>query len=165
MGRRHGRGLKPAHPCVAAGGRDPQPAGEPSCPLRGRERLSPQGGHSCLGGPERPAHLRARGAVGNVRKVLVSDQGGQSNAPPSLSACRGLEEHPRSAACRRGQRFEAQGFAFEGADVLLRAGQADAGRGASFDVERFSNVERRFNAVGEMVTASEARRCGWAARC
>jgi 2-isopropylmalate synthase len=57
------------------------------------------------------------------------------------------------------KRKEAQGFAFEGADasfyVLVKRMLGEVP--AFFDVERFSvNVERRFNALGEMVTASEA---------
>src|SRR3712207_8822063 len=38
--RRHGRGNGPAHPRVAAGGRDPQPSGQPPRALRGGDRKS-----------------------------------------------------------------------------------------------------------------------------
>jgi 2-isopropylmalate synthase len=57
------------------------------------------------------------------------------------------------------KRKESEGFAFEGADasfyVLVKRMLGEVP--AFFEVERFSvNVERRYNAVGELVTASEA---------
>jgi 2-isopropylmalate synthase len=100
--------------------------------------------------------------VGNVRKVLVSDQGGQSNV---LSELKRLGFHlekgdPRvSRLLDEVKRKESEGFAFEGADasfyVLVKRMLGEVP--AFFEVERFSvNVERRYNAVGELVTASEA---------
>src|SRR5215203_1657565 len=100
--------------------------------------------------------------VGNMRKVLVSDQGGQSNILAELKRC-GFElkkGDPRiGRVLDEVKRKEAQGFAFEGADasfyVLVKRMLGEVP--AFFDVERFSvNVERRYNAVGELVTASEA---------
>ncbi|MFL5206829.1 MAG: alpha-isopropylmalate synthase regulatory domain-containing protein, partial [Microvirga sp.] len=100
--------------------------------------------------------------VGNARRLLVSDQGGQSNILAELKRC-GFELEkgdPRIArVLDEVKRKEAQGFAFEGADasfyVLVKRMLGEVP--AFFDVERFSvNVERRFNAVGELVTASEA---------
>ena len=100
--------------------------------------------------------------VGNARRVLVSDQGGQSNILAELKRC-GFELErgdPRiGRVLDEVKRREAQGFAFEGADasfyVLVKRMLGEVP--AFFDVERFSvNVERRFNALGEMVTASEA---------
>jgi 2-isopropylmalate synthase len=100
--------------------------------------------------------------VGNTRKVLVSDQGGQSNLLAELKRLGFTFEKgdPRVARLlNEVKRKEAEGFAFEGADasfyVLVKRMLGEVP--AFFDVERFSvNVERRFNAVGEMVTASEA---------
>jgi len=100
--------------------------------------------------------------VGNARKVLVSDQGGQSNILAELKRCGfALEKgDPRIArVLDEVKRKEAQGFAFEGADasfyVLVKRILGEVP--AFFQVERFSvNVERRYNAMGELVTASEA---------
>jgi 2-isopropylmalate synthase len=100
--------------------------------------------------------------VGNARKVLVSDQGGQSNILAELKRCGFKLEKgdPRIArVLDEVKRKESEGFAFEGADasfyVLVKRMLGEVP--AFFDVERFSvNVERRFNAVGELVTASEA---------
>ncbi|WP_134497779.1 citramalate synthase [Microvirga pakistanensis] len=100
--------------------------------------------------------------VGNARKVLVSDQGGQSNILAELKRCGfSLEKgDPRiSRVLDEVKRKEADGFAFEGADasfyVLVKRMLGEVP--AFFEVERFSvNVERRYNAMGELVTASEA---------
>jgi 2-isopropylmalate synthase len=100
--------------------------------------------------------------IGNARRLLVSDQGGQSNILAELKRC-GFELEKGDARIARVldevKRKEAEGFAFEGADasfyVLVKRMLGEVP--AFFDVERFSvNVERRFNAVGELVTASEA---------
>ena len=61
------------------------------------------------------------------------------------------------------KRKEAEGFAFEGADasfyVLVKRMLGEVP--AFFDVERFSvNVERRFNAVGELVDGVGSHREG-----
>ncbi|MBF9232132.1 citramalate synthase [Microvirga alba] len=100
--------------------------------------------------------------VGNVRKVLVSDQGGQSNVLAELKRLGfALEKgDPRvGRVLDEVKRKEAEGFAFEGADasffVLVKRMLGEVP--AFFDVERFSvNVERRYNALGELVMASEA---------
>jgi 2-isopropylmalate synthase len=100
--------------------------------------------------------------VGNARKVLVSDQGGQSNILAELKRLGFTFEKGDARVSRildEVKRKEAEGFAFEGADasfyVLVKRMLGEVP--AFFQVERFSvNVERRFNAVGEMVTASEA---------
>ncbi|MBZ6076486.1 citramalate synthase [Microvirga puerhi] len=101
-------------------------------------------------------------SVGNVRKVLVSDQGGQSNILAELKRLGFTFEKGDKRVSRildEVKRKEAEGFAFEGADasfyVLVKRMLGEVP--AFFQVERFSvNVERRFNALGEMVTASEA---------
>ncbi len=100
--------------------------------------------------------------VGNMRRVLMSDQGGQSNVLSELKRLGfALEKgDPRvSRVLEEVKRKEAEGFAFEGADasfyVLVRRMLGEVP--AYFQVERFSvNVERRYNAVGELVMASEA---------
>ncbi len=100
--------------------------------------------------------------VGNTRRVLVSDQGGRSNVLSELKRL-GLElsrDDPRIVrVLDEVKRKEARGFAFEGADasfyVLVKRMLGEVP--AYFDVERFSvNVERRYNAMGELVTDSEA---------
>ena len=73
----------------------------------------------------------------------------------------------RHAECMQGharvldevKRKEAEGFAFEGADasfyVLVKRILGEAPE--FFQIERFSvNVERRYNAVGELIAVSEA---------
>jgi 2-isopropylmalate synthase len=100
--------------------------------------------------------------VGNARKVLVSDQGGKSNVLAELKRI-GIELAKDDARVSRVldevKQKEAEGFAYESADasfyVLVKRLLGDAP--AFFDVERFSvNVERRFNAVGQLVTVAEA---------
>jgi 2-isopropylmalate synthase len=100
--------------------------------------------------------------VGNARKVLVSDQGGRSNVLAELKRI-GVaidKDDPRvGRVLEEVKRKEAEGYAFEGADasfyVLARRVLGEVP--AFFDVERFSvNVERRYNAVGELVTVAEA---------
>ncbi len=100
--------------------------------------------------------------VGNVRRVLMSDQGGQSNVLSELKRLGFTLEKgdPRvSRVLEEVKRKEAEGFAFEGADasffVLVKRMLGEVP--AFFQVERFSvNVERRYNAMGELVMASEA---------
>lgn len=100
--------------------------------------------------------------VGNDRRVLISDQGGRSNLLAELSRLGVVID---KADPRIGRLLdmikekEAQGFAYEGADasfvVLARRVLGEVPD--FFQVERFKvNVERRFNAVGELVTFSEA---------
>ena len=100
--------------------------------------------------------------VGNARRVLVSDQGGRSNILAELKRI-GIavdKDDPRvGRVLEEVKRKEAEGYAFEGADasfyVLARRVLGEVP--AFFDVERFSvNVERRYNAVGELVTVAEA---------
>jgi 2-isopropylmalate synthase len=101
-------------------------------------------------------------AVGNARRVLVSDQGGRSNILAELKRI-GIaidRDDPRvGRVLEEVKRKEAEGYAFEGADasfyVLARRVLGDVP--AFFEVERFSvNVERRYNAVGQLVTVAEA---------
>ena len=101
-------------------------------------------------------------AVGNARKVLVSDQGGRSNILAELKRIDIAvdKDDPRvGRVLEEVKRREAEGYAFEGADasfyVLARRMLGEVP--AFFDVERFSvNVERRYNAIGQLVTVAEA---------
>jgi 2-isopropylmalate synthase len=102
------------------------------------------------------------GTVGNVRRVLVSDQGGRSNVLAELSriGIRLDKDDPRvGRVLDEVKRKEAEGFAFEGADasffVLVKRILGEAPD--FFAIERFSvNVERRYNAVGELIAVAEA---------
>ena len=100
--------------------------------------------------------------VGNKRKVLVSDQAGKSNILSELERL-GVtldKNDPRLARLLdEVKEKEAQGYAYEGADAsfLLLAKRVLGQLPDYFDVDRFSvNVERRFNARGEIVSVSEA---------
>ncbi len=100
--------------------------------------------------------------VGNRRKVLVSDQAGKSNVLSEL-------ERLGVAADKADPRIihlldevktrEALGYAYEGADAsfALLARRILGSVPDFFTVERFSvNVERRYNARGELATVAEA---------
>jgi 2-isopropylmalate synthase len=101
-------------------------------------------------------------AVGNQRQLLVSDQAGKSNLVAGLARV-GLtvdKDDPRlSRLLAVVKEREAQGYAYEAADasffVLAKGVLGEVP--TFFTVERFSvNVERRYNAVGELVTVAEA---------
>jgi 2-isopropylmalate synthase len=100
--------------------------------------------------------------VGNARKVLVSDQAGKSNILAELKRV-GIALDRDDARVSRVlddvKRKEAQGYAFEGADAsfYVLAKRILGEVPTFFEVERFSvNVERRYNAIGELVSVSEA---------
>ena len=100
--------------------------------------------------------------VGNQRRVLVSDQAGKSNILSELERL-GLIVHkddPRvSRLLDEVKEQEAQGYAYEGADAsfFMLAKRILGEVPHYFDVERYRvNVERRHNAVGEVVNVSEA---------
>lgn len=100
--------------------------------------------------------------VGNTRKVLVSVQAGKSNILAELERLGVAVDRDDPRVLRLLDEVkdkEAQGYAYEGADAsfLLLARRVLGEVPHYFDVERFSvNVERRFNAVGDFVTVSEA---------
>jgi 2-isopropylmalate synthase len=101
-------------------------------------------------------------SVGNRRKVLVSEQGGKSNILAELERL-GLtveKNDPRVARLlEEVKERESLGYAYEGADASFwLLAQRILGQVPDyFKVERFSvNVERRFNAVGKLVSFSEA---------
>nr|HMQ57302.1 citramalate synthase [Rhizobiaceae bacterium] len=100
--------------------------------------------------------------VGNRRKVMVSDQGGKSNFLAELSR-RGIavsRDDPRlDTLISLVKEREAQGYAYEGADasfeLLARSTLGEVPH--FFEVESFRvMVERRHNAIGRLVTVTEA---------
>jgi 2-isopropylmalate synthase len=100
--------------------------------------------------------------VGNRRLVLVSTQAGRSNVLAELERL-GVQvekNDPRlSRLLEEVKEKEAQGYSYEGADAsFYLLAQRLLGRVPDFfSVERFKvNVERRFNARGDLVTFSEA---------
>ncbi|MFG1244568.1 citramalate synthase [Xanthobacter sp. V7C-4] len=101
-------------------------------------------------------------AVGNRRKLLVSDQAGKSNVLAELERLGVPVEKadPRiSRLLDEVKTREALGYAYEAADAsfALLARRILGSVPDFFDVERFSvNVERRFNSKGEMSTVAEA---------
>jgi 2-isopropylmalate synthase len=101
-------------------------------------------------------------AVGNRRRVLVSDQGGRSNLLSELERI-GLmvdKNDPRVARLLdEVKEREALGYAYEGADASfeLLARRILGSVPDYFDVEQFDvNVEQRYNAVGKRVTVAMA---------
>jgi 2-isopropylmalate synthase len=101
-------------------------------------------------------------SVGNVRKLLVSNQAGRSNILSELARI-GMEvdkDDPRLAALLEDVKArEAQGYAYEAADASfeLLARRAFGRVPEFFEVESFRvMVERRHNAKGALVTVSEA---------
>jgi 2-isopropylmalate synthase len=101
-------------------------------------------------------------SVGNARAILVSDQAGRSNLVAQLArlgvAVRA--DDPRlSFLLEQVKAKEAEGYAYEGADASfeLLARRVLGETPAFFEVESFSvNVERKFNASGALVSASQA---------
>uniref|UniRef100_UPI003BACA147 citramalate synthase n=1 Tax=Stappia sp. TaxID=1870903 RepID=UPI003BACA147 len=111
--------------------------------------------------PETYEHVPPE-SVGNRRRVLVSDQAGKSNLLGELARL-GIaveKSDPRlDALLADVKEREAQGYAYEAADASFellarrRLGEVPA----YFDVQSFRvMVERRYNAIGELVTVSEA---------
>jgi 2-isopropylmalate synthase len=101
-------------------------------------------------------------SVGNVRKLLVSDQGGRSNILAQLDRI-GIsvpKDDPRVGRLLDVMKeHEAVGYAYEAAEASfeLLARRMLGNVPQFFDVESFRvMVERRHNAVGDLVTISEA---------
>src|SRR6266705_4489230 len=101
-------------------------------------------------------------AVGNRRKLLVSDQSGRSNVLSELERI-GLKvdkDDPRIARLLElVKEREARGYAYEAADASFELlARRTLGRVPNyFDVTQFDvNVEQRINARGERVTVSMA---------
>jgi 2-isopropylmalate synthase len=101
-------------------------------------------------------------AVGNSRKLLVSDQAGRSNVLAELERV-GIsidKNDPRiGRLLETVKEREAAGYAYEAADASfeLLARRALGTVPDYFAVERFKvNVERRYNAIGQLMTVAEA---------
>ncbi|HEX9904056.1 MAG TPA: citramalate synthase [Propylenella sp.] len=114
-----------------------------------------------LKAPETYEHIRPE-AVGNRRRVLVSDQAGRSNLIAELERF-GVSfdrKDPRlDGLLAEIKERESQGYAYEGADASLEllARRRLGSLPAFFLVERFRvNVERRFDANGKLKTVAEA---------
>jgi 2-isopropylmalate synthase len=101
-------------------------------------------------------------AVGNSRKMLVSDQAGRSNILAELDriGIKVPKEDPRiTRLLDVVKERESQGYAYEAADASfeLLARRMLGNVPQFFDVESFRvMVERRHNADGDLVTISEA---------
>ena len=100
--------------------------------------------------------------VGNRRHVLVSDQGGKANLVAELARM-GLEvdrnDRRLDTLLREVKEREAVGYAYEGASASfeLLARRVLGTVPDYFEVESFHvTVERRHNAIGELVSVSEA---------
>ena len=100
--------------------------------------------------------------VGNARKILVSDQAGRSNLLARLAEV-GIDLDAKDARIARLledlKQREFLGYAYDGAEASfeLLARRALGQAPDYFEVESFRViVERRHNAVGELVTVSEA---------
>lgn len=111
--------------------------------------------------PETYEHVSPE-LVGNNRRVMVSDQGGKANFLNELSR-RGIEvakDDPNlDTLISVVKEREAQGYAYEAADASfeLLARRQLGTVPTFFKVESFrTQVERRFNVRGEIVTVSEA---------
>src|SRR5215469_11635889 len=102
------------------------------------------------------------GAVGNRRRVLVSDQAGRSNVFAELERI-GIaiaRDDPRVARLlEEVKEREAMGYAYEaaGGSLELLARRLLGTVPAYFDVEQFDvKVEQRYNAAGKRMTATMA---------
>ncbi|MCZ8100669.1 MAG: citramalate synthase [Burkholderiales bacterium] len=111
--------------------------------------------------PRTYEHIRPE-ATGNRRLVLVSDQAGKSNIAAELERV-GISvdrDDPRlGRLLDEVKEREAMGYAYEAADAsfFLLARRVLGEVPEFFTVERFKvNVERRYNAIGELVTVAEA---------
>ena len=100
--------------------------------------------------------------VGNARKILVSDQAGRSNLLARLSEV-GIDLDAKDARITRlledVKQREFLGYAYDGAEASfeLLARRALGQVPDYFDVESFRViVETRHNALGDLVTVSEA---------
>ena len=101
-------------------------------------------------------------SVGNERNLMISDQGGKSNFLDQLSR-RGItvsKSDPRlDTLISIVKDREASGYAYEAAEASfeLLARRTLGTVAKFFEVESFrASVERRFNALGEIVHVSEA---------
>ncbi|MCF6320338.1 MAG: citramalate synthase [Rhizobiaceae bacterium] len=100
--------------------------------------------------------------VGNARRLMVSDQGGKSNFLTELERCgiKVAKDDPRlDGLIATVKEREARGYAYEAAEASFellarrRLGHVEK----LFHVESYrTQVERRYNAKGDITTVSEA---------
>ena len=101
-------------------------------------------------------------SVGNTRRVLVSDQAGRSNILSELERLGVVvkKDDPRvNRVLDEVKEKESLGYAYEGADASfeLLARRVLGEVKDYFDIARYHvSVERRHNAMGELVSVSEA---------
>lgn len=100
--------------------------------------------------------------VGNTRKILISDQAGRSNLLVRLNEA-GISYDPNdsrlNALLDDVKQREAEGYSYDGAEASFEvlARRALGQMPLFFKIRSFRvQVERRFNARGELVTISEA---------
>ncbi|WP_341912191.1 citramalate synthase [Ferrovibrio terrae] len=100
--------------------------------------------------------------VGNTRKILISDQAGRSNLLVRLNEA-GISYDPNdsrlNALLDDVKQREAEGYSYDGAEASFEvlARRALGLMPVFFKIRSFRvQVERRFNARGELVTISEA---------
>jgi 2-isopropylmalate synthase len=101
-------------------------------------------------------------SVGNSRKILISDQAGRSNLLVRLNEA-GISYDPNdsrlNALLDDVKQREAEGYSYDGAEASFEvlARRALGQMPEFFKIRSFRvQVERRFNARGELVTISEA---------
>ncbi|QDY98891.1 citramalate synthase [Nitratireductor mangrovi] len=139
-------------------------APEPQAPYVGASAFATKAGihaSALLKEPQTYEHVPPE-AVGNRRRVMVSDQGGKSNFIAELKR-RGIEvakDDPRlDTLISLVKEREATGYAYEGADASFELlARRTLGRVPDFfKVDSFRcMVERRFDANGQLKTVSEA---------
>ena len=163
--RRDRREACAPHAHVAQARRAPQPHARPPCALCRLLRLRDQGGHPCLRRGQGPEDLRACAA----RERSATSASSSSPTRPGRSNILAELERLGIRVDRDDRRLarlldelkekEAQGYAYEGADAsfFLLASRILGTVPEFFFIERYSvNVERRWNARGDLVSASEA---------
>ncbi len=114
-----------------------------------------------LKAPETYEHV-APETVGNTRRVLVSDQAGRSNIMAELARLNigiGKDDPRIGRLLDEVKAREAEGYAYEGADasfeLLARRALGEVPQYFAIDGFRVM-VEKRHNALGDLVTVSEA---------
>jgi len=139
-------------------------APEPQAPYVGSSAVATKAGihaSALLKEPQTYEHVPPE-AVGNARRVMVSDQGGKSNFIAELKR-RGIpvaKDDPRlDTLIALVKQREAEGYAYEGADASfdLLARRTLGGVPEFFRVDSFRcMVERRYDANGNLKTVCEA---------
>jgi 2-isopropylmalate synthase len=139
-------------------------AGNRQAPYVGESAFATKAGihaSAILKAPETYEHVQPQ-LVGNERRLLVSDQAGRSNILAELERI-GIDirkdDHRVAELLDEVKQREAAGYAYEGADasfeLLARRIIDDVPQYFTVDSFRVM-VEKRHNALGELVTVSEA---------